>query len=54
MRKTLALAVGVIASVAVLVTTARADSIDRLQAMLASTIAEFFITADGAPFTPVR
>jgi hypothetical protein len=47
MRKTLALAVGLIASVAVSVTTARADAIVRSQAMLASTIAEFFITEDG-------
>jgi hypothetical protein len=47
MRKTLALAVGLIASVAVSTTTARADAIVRSQAMLASTIAEFFITEDG-------
>jgi hypothetical protein len=47
MRKALALAVGLIASVAVSVATARADAIVRSQAMLASTIAEFFITEDG-------
>ena len=47
MRKTLALAVGLIAGVAVSATGARADAIVRSQAMLASTIAEFFITEDG-------
>ncbi|MBW2667994.1 MAG: hypothetical protein JRE13_17025, partial [Deltaproteobacteria bacterium] len=47
MRRTLALAVGLIASVAVSSATARADAIVRSQAMLASTIAEFFITENG-------
>ena len=47
MRKTLALAVGLVASVTVSAATVRADAIVRSQAMLASTIAEFFITEDG-------
>jgi hypothetical protein len=47
MRKSLALAICLIASIAGSTATARADAIVRSQAMLASTIAEFFITEDG-------